>query len=209
MSDIHQADATIASAMDNTLSLLQSLGCTSDPVNAISGSWFVCLTEIRQLKDCLDSELTSLTELPTSGQMTSAVTSLAHLASIRSSIVDLYTSHLEKIEQGAGSLPNAKEIEIEASQLRAALNPRFIESAQKAAFEQQINDMCELLEADETGNDVLQQVLLLGDVDDTGASLDIRGELEKAWSLDQAQILESKGKLLDAVCILYQLTRVF
>jgi hypothetical protein len=199
--DIHQADATIASAMDNTLSLLQSLGCTSDPVNPVTGSWFIYPTEIRQLKYCLDSELTSLTESPTSGQMTSAVTSLAHLASIRSSIVDLYTSHLEKIEQGARSLPSTKEIEIEASQLRAALNPRFIESAQEAAFKQQINDMCELLEADDAGNDLLQQVLLLGDVDGTGASLDIRGELEEAWSLDQAQILESKGKLLDAVCI--------
>ena len=58
--------------------------------------------------------------------------------------------------------------------------------------------MCELLETENTRNDVLQQVL--DDVDGTSASLDIRGDLEKAWSLDQAKILGSKEKLLDEVC---------
>jgi hypothetical protein len=127
-----------------------------------------------------------------------AVTSLIHLASIRSSIVDRHSLHLETIEHGARSLPSAEEIQLEASQLHAALNPQFIESAQEAAFKQELHDMCELLEADDTGSDVLQRVL--SNVDGTGASLDIRGELEMAWSLDQAKILESKGKLLDAVC---------
>jgi hypothetical protein len=90
------------------------------------------------------------------------------------------------------------EIKDEASRLHAALDSQFIETAQEAVFEQQINDICELLETDDTGDDVLQQVLK--NTDDSGSSLDIRGELEKAWSLDQATILESKEKLLDAVC---------
>ena len=130
--------------------------------------------------------------------MTPAVASLGHLASIRSSITSRYNSHLESIEHGARNLPSVEEVEIEASQLGAVLNPQFIESAKEAAFKQQLNAMCELLETEDTRNDVLQQVL--DDVDGTSASLDIRGDLEKAWSLDQAKILGSKEKLLDEVC---------
>lgn len=103
------------------------------------------------------------------------------------------------IEQGAGSLPSAEEINIEATQLQAAFNAEFIELAQEAAFKQQINVMCELLEVNDMGDDVLQQVL--GDVVGSSTSLDIRGILEKAWSLDQVKILESKEKLLDTVCV--------
>lgn len=131
--------------------------------------------------------------------MASAVTSLANLSSIRSSIVDRHSLHLEMIEQGAGSLPSAEEINIEATQLQAAFNAEFIELAQEAAFKQQINVMCELLEVNDMGDDVLQQVL--GDVVGSSTSLDIRGILEKAWSLDQVKILESKEKLLDTVCV--------
>lgn len=132
--------------------------------------------------------------------MVSAVTSLGHLASIRSSIAGLYSSHLERIEHGANSLPSAEEVKIEGSQLYTALNPQFIESAKEATFKQQIHDMCELLEVEDTKENVLQQ--MLEDIDGTGtsASLDVPGELEKAWSLDQAKILESKERLLDAVC---------
>ena len=43
---IDQADATIASTMDNALSLLQILGCTSEPVNGFSSSWFMNFTSI-------------------------------------------------------------------------------------------------------------------------------------------------------------------
>jgi len=170
-----QADATVASTMDNALSLLQSLGCTSRPVDVFPNA---------------------------SSQLASAVTSLGHLASIRSSITDLHKSHLEQIEHGARSLPSAEEVKTEASQLHAVLNPQFIESAKEAAFKQQLSDMCELLEIEDTRNDVLQQIL--DDVDGTSASLDIRGELERAWSLDQAKILESKEKLLDATISSYE-----
>lgn len=177
-----QADATILSAMDNTSSLLQSLGCPSDPIDVNHSS-----------------EPASLTELATPSQLASAVTSLANLSSIRSSIVDRHSLHLEMIEQGAGSLPSAEEINIEATQLQAAFNPEFIELAQEAAFKQQINVMCELLEVNDMGDDVLQQVL-----GDSSTSLDIRGILEKAWSLDQVKILESKEKLLDTTIASYR-----
>jgi len=150
----------------------------------------------RQLKRCSASEHKPSTE---SSTLASAITSLTDLASIRSSIVDFHNVHLEKIEKGTRNLPGPEEVKIEASQLHAALNSQFIESAQEAVFKQKINDMCELLETDDTENDVLKR--MLGDVDDNDRSLDIRGELKRAWSLDQARILESKERLLDAVCV--------
>ena len=141
--------------------------------------------------------------MTTPSQLTSTIISLAHLASIRSSIIDLHASHLEKIEESARSLPSAEEIDIQASQLHAALNSKLLKSAQEAAFTQQINDMCELLEANDTEDDALQQLLIDAHCD--RAYLDIQTELQRAWSLDQAKILELKEKLLDAVCDRYGL----
>lgn len=186
--------------MDNSLSLLQSLGCESDSVNTVTGLWLAAFA-LFWLKYYPGSESTSLTELTTPSQLTSTVTSLAHLASIRSSMIDFYTSHLEKIEESARSLPSAEELNIEASQLHAVLNSKFLKSAQETALTQQINDMCELLEASDTEDGVLRQVLTDAHCD--RASLDIQTELERAWSLDQVKILEAKEKLLDAVCDRY------
>lgn len=108
------------------------------------------------------------------------------------------------IEQSTRRIPCTEDIEIEASRLFATLNPRFVEAAQENAFKEQINIICEQLDAE---TDILQRVL--SDVDDKGDTLDIRGELERAWLLDQLKILESKEKLLDVVCTCRQWHIVF
>jgi hypothetical protein len=99
------------------------------------------------------------------------------------------------IDQSTRRIPCTEDIKIEASRLSDTLDPKFIEAAQETAFKEQINIICEQLDAE---NDILQRVL--SDVDDKGDTLDIRGELERAWFLDQLKILESKEKLLNVVC---------
>jgi hypothetical protein len=185
--------------MDNTLSLLRSLGFTPEFVDKIPSSWFIDFIPLYQLRPCSEAD-TNVSGTPC--QLASAFSLLRHLASIRSSIVGLHSSHLEKIEQGARRIPCTEDIKIEANQLIAALNHKFIESTQEAAFKEHISIICDQLEAYDTENDILQRVP--SEVDDNGATLDIRGELETAWFLDQSKILESKEKLLNAVCTRHQ-----
>ena len=149
-----------------------------------------------------DLEPKSLTTSSTNAELAAAVTSLSDLGALRSSIIGLHSAHLEIIEQGAGKLSSAQEVQKDASQLCATLNAQFIESAREAAFQQQLHDICEQLDVDGAQNEGLERLLCGPDADsiaEGGGSLDIRDELEKAWMLDQLKLLESKGTLLDAV----------
>ncbi|KAJ7725635.1 hypothetical protein DFH07DRAFT_970774 [Mycena maculata] len=122
-------------------------------------------------------------------------------SSTHNAITDRFRSQMRAIDVTAGRLPTPSEMQAECSRLDAALNtPRAGGKSlvADAAFNLELANLCQKLEDPETSNDALAAVLAT-DVEQPAhpPSIDVKAQLEHAWALDQAALLEARGAVLD------------
>lgn len=129
---------------------------------------------------------------------TEVIANLASAVASRSSIIDLHTFQLEQIEEACLKVPSLDVIKADAARLQSVLTPQFDQSASEAAFLQELEDACKLLESADVNDDTLEQILGRDARPgiDLRQELDVNDVLETAWSLDQAAIMDGRGKVL-------------
>ncbi|KAJ7287014.1 hypothetical protein C8J57DRAFT_1282548 [Mycena rebaudengoi] len=139
--------------------------------------------------------LDSLRDSPSNAESHSDLISAA--SSLRSSLIQQFQLQMHSINATADRLPGHSTVQSEASRLHAALNTNLVgkqNRAVDAALEQELARLCEevadsnalaALLANQPTQSTLQPVV------------DVKTELEGAWALDQAAILDARGAVLD------------
>jgi hypothetical protein len=140
-----------------------------------------------------------------------SLATVSSLSSSRSSIINLSNSQMHDISNAAAHIPTTQEIRSEANRLHKIFNGSYstkvplLEGAEDAAFVQQVLELCAKLDGSVVSGDTLTEILSSSQIThghmDHHMDVDIKGELERAWSLDQSEILEARGQVLDKVSI--------
>ncbi|KAF9463578.1 hypothetical protein BDZ94DRAFT_1308690 [Collybia nuda] len=179
-------DTTISSTVKGAQSLLDAIGC-----NPCSGS---------TMEKC------SLVVTEVVSELGVAVKSLSSLASLRSSIIDLHALQTEQLDDTSLKIPSLDVIKADAAQLQDVLTAQLYESVLEVTYFQELEDICNTLESSDITSTTLQQILEtnIGTDIGLGRDLDVNDILETAWSLDQAAILDARGKILDQTITAYK-----
>ncbi|KAJ7125280.1 hypothetical protein C8R44DRAFT_782778 [Mycena epipterygia] len=130
---------------------------------------------------------------------------LSAASSVGTAITTRFHSQMRAIDAAASRLPTPSELHTECARLDTALNkPRagannLISLASDAAFNDKVKWLCQALEDPDTGRDALATVLAkdLERGRDHPPAIDVKAELECAWALDQAGLLDVRGAVLD------------
>ncbi|KAJ7496740.1 hypothetical protein FB451DRAFT_1386108 [Mycena latifolia] len=130
--------------------------------------------------------------------------SLLTASSTSAAISNHFDSQMRVIKGTASRLPTPSVLQTECVRLDTALNrPRaagksLLATATDAAFNREVARLCDILEDPDNDADPLAAVLA-EDFEQPARppAIDVKGELEHAWALDQAAILEARGSALD------------
>lgn len=123
------------------------------------------------------------------------LTSLSAFAGLRSQIVRHTEDGIGTIAKLEASLPAQEELAFEAERLHEALADSGLrEGAHEAAYREELLSLCRLLEE----GSALPITTPLGN-SEPSETLDVRNELIRAWTHDQAAILLARRQILDQV----------
>jgi len=124
---------------------------------------------------------------------------------------------MRSLDNAIAHLPAPEEIKSEANRLHEIFNETnsakasLLKEAEEAAFVEQVLKICARLDGSVVSQDILSKALREDQVTDNHVDshmrVDVKGELERAWALDQREILKSRGRILDKVGISYIDTR--
>ncbi|KAJ7108454.1 hypothetical protein C8R43DRAFT_187702 [Mycena crocata] len=181
------ADAAIVASVDNSFAALDVLV----PDNgAIQGTYY-----------SIPRNLTSLSS-GSADESPHAATSAA--SAVSSTVADRFQSQMQAIDALASRVPCAAEVQAEGARLDATLNkPRaegktLVSLAADAAFNLEVVRLCEKLEDPGTGRDALASMIAEKPEQSSRlTAVDVKAELEHAWALDQAAVLDARGAVLD------------
>ncbi|TFK45058.1 hypothetical protein BDQ12DRAFT_661667 [Crucibulum laeve] len=170
-----QADMTIASALTNADSLLESLGCKS----LSAGDLDLMLEPVSNATQTL----TSLSSLHT-----------ALLSQAQSQKQFLDARCMKK------TTPlHIEEVKAEAAHLFRAFDKLNFDEAEETAYTEELQALCGRLEAGQEGT--LEEIMGEMEGDNDGEVYnkkpDVYHEVERAWSLDQAELLDWRRDYLD------------
>ncbi|KAJ6590037.1 hypothetical protein DFH09DRAFT_221007 [Mycena vulgaris] len=152
----------------------------------------------------VNSSMGLLDELDMANDQSPHAQSLSAASSISAAISHRFRSQMRAIDSAASRLPAPSELQAECARVDNALNaPRaegksLVSMAADAAFIQEVARLCEALEDPDTGADSLAAVLAQHHTPPAPPPpVDVKAELEGAWALDQAIILDARGAILD------------
>ncbi|KAJ7099451.1 hypothetical protein B0H15DRAFT_820305 [Mycena belliarum] len=202
-------------------SLSQAIKCIASEIDKSDSEILAAEHDLSELslksdtaiRASVDSGLLLLDEvIPNQGSSKdrrSPAESLSTAESVTSAISSRFQSQVRAIDDAASRLPAPSYLQAECARLTAALfAPRvggksLFAAATDAAFEREVERLCQVLQDPQTGADALA-ALLAEDLERPEApTIDVTAELERGWALDQAAILEAREAALDEAIAAY------
>ncbi|KAJ7642915.1 hypothetical protein B0H17DRAFT_1216283 [Mycena rosella] len=136
--------------------------------------------------------------------------SLSVASSIRTAVSDRFESQMRAIDAAESRLPAPSKLRAECARLDTALNtPRasgesLFAATSNAAFNREVARLCETLEDPGTGAEALAAVLSRdSERSKRSSAIDVHAELQCAWALDQAAILDAREGALDKAIVAF------
>jgi hypothetical protein len=140
--------------------------------------------------------------------LTSWNTSLASLSAARSHLVSSAESQVHQLNEWTSSIPSAEEVNQDAKRLDDIFNPTHCDqdktrkAAQEISYQEKLVRLCEMLDNGVAVDDLLETSAhpVNREISGSDDAVDVKGVLERAWSLDHESMLVAKSKILDNVC---------
>ncbi|RDB24972.1 hypothetical protein Hypma_007394 [Hypsizygus marmoreus] len=191
-------DTTLLSAADTALSLLDTLVGTTYPDGPTSPN--VESGGVHQSLAAATSSLTTLAALRSS--ITSHHTAQIETLRTEFSATDRTHPSSEYVERRV--LPSREQLAVDATLLQHSITDLFNgNSLRERAYEIELQRIYNTLATEGDGNVVFDEVGAGESGPGDNCPFDVRLELEKAWALDRARLLDFEGEILDATIDAY------